>query len=750
MRSDGMQNDDERTVLLNEEKEMTEKTVLLGSEEAYSSAETEENDREHTVVLGSGYADSQGDREETIFMGSGSVSLKKTSGPARRDYSPAEDRDWSAGTMDRCPNCMSELKAGAKFCPKCGFKIGTKPKEIYHLYPGMILAGRYMIGTVLGFGGFGVTYRAWDNKLNVMVAIKEFYPAGTVNRIPGEKQVILYTGKNRTEFMKGLERFLEEARNMAKFSNHPNIVNVFDYFEENGTAYIVMEFLNGISLREYMKQQGGRLRWDEAVLIVRSIIEALRNVHAAGILHRDISPDNIFMCVDGSVKLIDFGAARFSDGEEERTRSIQLKVGYAPPEQYRAKSRQGPYTDIYALGATMYRMVTGKVPEESLNRAVEDTLAAPRTLEPSIPEYLERAIMRAMALNPDFRFQNVNEFEDAILNKAQVLTIQETIRKRKRKRTIGIAAAAVILIGAAAAAGFIYNSKRSEALLAEAEISLWIPLRAGMEEADAQEIYETMISEFEKDYPQISFDISYMPEEEYQEQLGEAAEDGQLPTLFENSGAWEVSADSCEPLDGILERVNVEEYDYLDWYDTYFPEKDKMPLGFEAFVLYGNTTLADDESNFISSNDREAFLSGDSAAYVGPTSIYHQVQEALPGRYTVKALPDGEQEGEFTDLWSISKKASRAEKNAAERFLYYFLSERGQEILHVDNRGNLPLNKNQMKVYMEVNPEMDFLAQTEGDLTMVFLDDIEEEWDSLYQEICEDRESTAEYLNETN
>ena len=189
MRSEGMQNDDERTVLLNEEKEMTEKTVLLGSEEAYSSAETEENDREHTVVLGSGYADSQGDREETIFMGSGSVSLKKTSGPARRDYSPAEDRDWSAGTMDRCPNCMSELKAGAKFCPKCGFKIGTKPKEIYHLYPGMILAGRYMIGTVLGFGGFGVTYRAWDNKLNVMVAIKEFYPAGTVNRIPGEKQV---------------------------------------------------------------------------------------------------------------------------------------------------------------------------------------------------------------------------------------------------------------------------------------------------------------------------------------------------------------------------------------------------------------------------------------------------------------------------------------------------------------------------------------------------------------------------------
>ena len=148
--------------------------------------------------------------------------------------------------MIRCLNCMKTFDERFGVCPHCGFLPGTPPKEAYHLYPGTVLNGHYIIGTTVGFGGFGITYRAWDNVLDKMVAIKEFYPNGIVNRVPGEKEVIIYTGNRADEFLNGKIRFLAEARNMARFNTHPNIVNVYEFFEENNTAYIAMEFLDGM------------------------------------------------------------------------------------------------------------------------------------------------------------------------------------------------------------------------------------------------------------------------------------------------------------------------------------------------------------------------------------------------------------------------------------------------------------------------------------------------------------------------
>ena len=159
---------------------------------------------------------------------------------------------------------------------------------------------------------------------------------------------------------------------MAKFSQHANIVNVYDYFEANNTAYIVMEYMDGISLKDYLKKMGGKVSPAAALEIIRPVMEALKAIHAEGVVHRDISPDNIFILKNGQVKVLDFGAARLSVGDEEKTLSVVLKPGYAPPEQYRSKSRQGPFTDIYALGATLYRMLTGMAPEESVDRLVDD------------------------------------------------------------------------------------------------------------------------------------------------------------------------------------------------------------------------------------------------------------------------------------------------------------------------------------------------------------------------------------------
>ena len=278
--------------------------------------------------------------------------------------------------MIRCLNCMEIFDEVYGVCPHCGFIPGSPPKEAYHLFPGTVLRGRYIVGTTVGFGGFGITYRAWDKTLDKMVAIKEFYPNGLVNRVPGEKTVIIYSGNRANEFENGKIRFLAEARNMAMFNTHPNIVNVYEFFEENNTAYIAMEFLKGMSFKQYIAAQGGKIGWQTAVSVVLSVLDGLKEIHRAKIIHRDVSPDNIFLVPtddgkDYRIKLIDFGAARFASGEEEKTLSIILKPGYAPPEQYRSKSRQGPWTDLYAVGAVLYRAITGIMPEEA-RRVISD------------------------------------------------------------------------------------------------------------------------------------------------------------------------------------------------------------------------------------------------------------------------------------------------------------------------------------------------------------------------------------------
>lgn len=339
----------------------------------------------------------------------------------------------------RCMNCMKEYEGEQECCPLCGFVRGTPPKEIYHLYPEVVLADRYVTGTVAACGGFGILYRAWDERLQIMVAVKEYFPSNYVNRNPGDKDIFIYTIRRKIEFQEGLESFLAEARNTAKFSSHPNIVKVYDYFRENKTAYMVMEYMDGITLKQYTKEEGGKVGWQRAVEIITSICEDLQVVHEGEILHRDISPDNIMVCKDGAIKLFDFGAACFFSAEHEMSRTVVLKIGFAPPEQYQANSPQGVWTDIYALGVTLYRTITGMLPDESVNRqkAVleegRDTLVKPGDLAGDIPEYLDTAICRAMAIEPSLRFDSVLEFKDALLNIKQYVEPEKKLYVRKKK-----------------------------------------------------------------------------------------------------------------------------------------------------------------------------------------------------------------------------------------------------------------------------------------------------------------------------
>ena len=283
------------------------------------------------------------------------------------------------------------------------------------LKPGVILKERYKIEEVIGAGGFGITYRAWDPLLQSYVAIKEYYPSGIATRSADSSKVCVPVGQEQREYHRGRIRFLKEAQDVARFQSEPNIVSIYDYLEENDTAYMVMEYLHGCTLKQYIREHGGRLDTDHILHICLSVLDALAVVHKAGMIHRDISPENIFICEDLTVKLIDFGAAKqvYLDGEQ--TMSVVLKPGYAPPEQYAKKDKQGPWTDIYALGATLYFAATGEKPEESFGRVLEDTIKPVCEVNPEIPRAMSQVIMRAMSVKIGDRYQTVEAMREALL-----------------------------------------------------------------------------------------------------------------------------------------------------------------------------------------------------------------------------------------------------------------------------------------------------------------------------------------------
>ena len=323
-----------------------------------------------------------------------------------------------------CMGCMAE-KGDLTQCPSCGWVEGSEPESPQHLKPGTLLQGKYLVGRALGQGGFGITYLGWDVNLKLKLAIKEYLPQDLASRTPGHTQVSVYTSQNyRDQFEYGLEKFLQEAQTLAQFEGHPNIVSVRDFFRENDTAYIVMSYVEGITLKEHLALSGNIMPVDKALSIIMPVLDALVAVHEVGILHRDISPDNIFINRKGQVILIDFGAARQSIGEKGHSLSVILKPGFAPEEQHRSKGVQGPWTDIYAVAVTLYRMITGQMPPESLDRLVDDTLIPPSGYGIALNVNQETAILKAVAVRAEDRFRTVRDFQRALMDEKFVAETQ--------------------------------------------------------------------------------------------------------------------------------------------------------------------------------------------------------------------------------------------------------------------------------------------------------------------------------------
>lgn len=307
-----------------------------------------------------------------------------------------------------CENCFSETTIVP--CPHCGFAKMSYRQDPIALAIGSVLNQRYMIGGVIGKGGFGITYLAYDLKLDARLAVKEYYPMGLAIRNPGTTIVSVSNEESQESFRTGAEKFYNEAKMVARFNGNPNIVSVHDFFYENETVYFTMGYLQGQTLKSYLKKK--KVTEGQAVNVLKGISSALMASHSMNILHRDISPDNIMLCDDGSIRLLDFGAARQVMAEQSQSLSVILKQGFAPLEQYQKKGKQGPWTDIYALGATVYTALTGEMLSDPMSRLEDDSDF--ESNKHGISDGLWNIIRKCTQLKITDRYQNVSELKEDI------------------------------------------------------------------------------------------------------------------------------------------------------------------------------------------------------------------------------------------------------------------------------------------------------------------------------------------------
>ncbi len=288
-----------------------------------------------------------------------------------------------------------------------------------YLKSGALIKSPYQVDSVLGHGGFGVTYLGFDVNLQIKVAIKEYFPRELSTRDPDTGQVMPISDEAGAPFQAGLDRFLSEARTLAKFQQHPGIVSVLSFFPACGTGYMVMEYVQGETLKSYL-QRRGCLNWTQTLEIFIQVMDALRAVHQAGLLHRDIAPDNIYLCSDGRIKLLDFGAAQQSQMSTRSSTGL-LKPGFAPEEQYRDADDQGPWSDVYSVAASMYFCLTGRVPQDAFERLRHDRLLPPSKYGAAIPKEAERILMQALAIDSLQRPQSMASLQ------AQWLDLKQTV-----------------------------------------------------------------------------------------------------------------------------------------------------------------------------------------------------------------------------------------------------------------------------------------------------------------------------------
>uniref|UniRef100_I5AXF2 non-specific serine/threonine protein kinase n=1 Tax=Eubacterium cellulosolvens (strain ATCC 43171 / JCM 9499 / 6) TaxID=633697 RepID=I5AXF2_EUBC6 len=673
-------------------------------------------------------------------------------------YEEEETIGEVGGTMSIWDDPISE---GNQVIESDPFQNDTSKKEKEDprwLQKGVMLKNRYMVEKVIGAGGFGITYKVLDKKTNTHKALKEYFQQGVVNRIPGTTEILVSTPKRREEFEYGRARLLNEAQIVAKFQSS-SIVRVEDYFEENNTAYMIMEYLDYTTLEDFMIQNKRPLTSDEAINIGVKLCDALEELHEKGVIHRDISPDNIFINPEGKVKIIDFGSARLSK-EDTDDRLIVLKPGFAPPEQYEKidpkNDKQQAWTDIYALGATLYLALTGIVPAEASDRKADfdnnqDRVCYPHEINQNIPEFLSNTIMTAMAINIHERFKNATELKQALLQERKVHPVEVARKNKKIKRAIGIAACFVAVMLAVLGGVRWFGVKREQAVLKSASISFWYVLDGSedvqKQKTDAMNDIVEQIRQSDR-FSEVKIDVKAIPKAEYAAELNKAEKEGKMPSVFESPEEKATYMKDASPVKKVVDLISADDCYFIKDYRKVYEEGKRIPTGFKIPVVYINLrTISDradkikiekledlyaldkgemankpvilnkadtdlfkesfsdfeDYADTFSSEDVQTFLDGDAAALLSDTDDYLRVRSSLPGYFAMIPISTSRVTCSFENYWSLADGQSENQRAASQEVLAYLLSNYAQDRLYLQtDNGGLPIDKAGLEAYSDV------------------------------------------------
>ena len=630
--------------------------------------------------------------------------------------------------MKMCLSCFHEYDETFGVCPYCG-TTEVKQTEPIDLLPGTILTERFIIGKSIGAGGFGIIYKGWDDKLKRIVAVKEYYPSQLVARAAGTTNLIV-NSKSQAEFDYRKRRFLVEAKNMAKFSAHKNIPNIIDFFEENGTAYIVMELLEGTALDDYL-DENEKLPIDLAVHVANEVGKALISLHENKIIHRDVAPDNIFLCSGSTlrVKLLDLGAAKLG-ADEEDVIDIIMKPGYSPVEQYvddKVKETSvDNRADIYGLGASLYHMLTGVKPDEATNRKDDkDIVVNPRDLNPDISENLSNAVMKAMAIDRHMRFKNVDEFLKAINGEKKVVSLKKEKKRRKIKQIVGIAAAVLLVAFGALFVSKYYNNERLKVELNPASIDVWFSVKEGSNELAAM---ESIKSDFEGSFEGVVVNLRAIPADEYNTELLSAYNSGTMPDLYESSFVSDKIISDSMDLSEIMASEQAEDCLFFYDYEDCYPDAKQIPLSIEVPVVcvvtrgytqleyegdtfnglsslatdivaidYSATEILNENFDIGTCVNEECFMNNEtnlSAVYLTTTLGINEVRQTLTNyQKTFVYCSDKTVDCKYINEWSVFDGGDDDEVNAAKRLLTWMLGNAYQNTLMVSicSEGQIPV-----------------------------------------------------------
>lgn len=602
--------------------------------------------------------------------------------------------------QERCNSCFGVFIGNNVICPHCGYSKTEKVKSAHVLQPGTLLKnGRFIVGGKLGQGSVGIVYKAWDKRLHRVIAIKEFFPDSLAARAEGMMSVMVYSTQDVSEYEERLSMFKREARIMSLVTDSENCIKAYDVFEENGTAYITMEYFDAPKLCEYL-QNGNRktLPEEEANEIMMQLLKGVAELHEKGIYHLDLSPDNIFIKKGDDrieIKIFSFDSAVMK-GDVRRKIEIGKKrtSGFTAPELYGKGGSIGTWTDVYMLGAIYYYLLTGWAPTDASKREKDDPCLEPKQYA-NVSDWVNAIAVQALDVISNRRYTDAGKFREVLLYRMEREEKERTSKGKKKKSFI--IRWTIIMISLLVMAVVIAFSLFD----GNTDVTVWVVADTDIELEKAR--YEAVIKAFEETNSDITVRLEVMSQDVLENKLLDVEEE-ELPDLVETTYVSEMVLNRCESLASMwMNRSGNWVVGGLKGITTV--DERRIPLGFYTSIRYKQPEIIEEQ---LQTGSVDEFIKGNVGYADSDTTMYSMVQRILPGRY--KVVEAERKEIYFAEMFSIVAHARRNVK-ATKELLEFMMSDKAQEIMHITYISDyFPITKPMFELYVkEVFTELYFL-----------------------------------------